>query len=274
VPAPAAPNRISDRFAACKAEGRAALVTYYMAGDPDLETSFRVFDAMAQAGADVLEIGVPFTDPMADGPSIQRAALRALAAKTRLADVLAVAARLRAAHPALPLVLMGYANPVHAMGFETFAEAASAAGADGVITVDLPPEEDAPLRHALAARGIAVIRLATPTTNAARMAVIAQGASGFVYYVSVAGVTGAGQATPEAVASGVAQARDLSLLPVVVGFGVRTPEQAAGFARIGDGVVVGSALVDAAAEALAAGRDPAVAVGSLTKALASALKSA
>jgi tryptophan synthase alpha chain len=249
-------------------------VTYYMAGDPDLEMSFRVLDAMARGGADVLEIGAPFTDPMADGPSIQRAALRALAAQTRLTDVLAVAARLRAAHPGLPLVVMGYANPVHAMGFDAFAEAAAAAGVDGVITVDLPPEEDAPLRLALAAQGIAVIRLATPTTHAARMAVIADGASGFVYYVSVAGVTGTGQATPDAVAAGVAQARALSGLPVVVGFGVRTPEQAAGFARIGDGVVVGSALVDAAAEAVATGADPAEAVGSLTKALASALKSA
>jgi tryptophan synthase alpha chain len=237
-------DRIATTFAACAAQGRAAFVGYLMAGDPDHETSLDAIRALAAAGADIIEIGAPFTDPMADGPAIQKAALRALAAGASLASTLDIAGRFRAETSTTPVILMGYANPIHAMGYGAFAQAAAAAGVDGVIVVDLPPEEDAPLRLELAAHGLAVIRLASPTTTEARMARIAEGASGFVYYVSVAGVTGAGVGTAADIAAGVDRARRLSNLPVAVGFGVRTPDQAAVFARISDAVVVGSALVE------------------------------
>jgi len=265
-------SRITAAFDRAKSEARAVLVGYFMAGDPDLETSFTALDAMARNGADILEIGAPFTDPMADGPAIQRAALRSLASGTKLKDVLALAARLRGAHPQVPLILMGYANPVHAMGIAAFTQAAKGAGLDGAIIVDLPPEEDAELRQDLASKDLAMIRLATPTSTAARMAVIANGASGFIYYVSVAGITGAGAALPADIAAGVAMARRASGLPVVVGFGVRTAEQVAGFAAVADGVVVGSALVEAAAKAHSEGRSVADTVGSLTATLATGLQ--
>lgn len=242
-------QRIADRFARCAAENRAAFVTYLMASDPDTETSFECFDALAKAGADIIEIGAPFTDPMADGPSIQRAALRALAAGGSLKVTLGIAKRLRAAHPDTPLILMGYANPIHHMGWSVFADAAAQAGIDGVITVDLPPEEDLPLRSELDRRGIATIRLATPTTTSERMVRVADGASGFIYYVSVTGVTGAAVGRQADIMAGVELARRTSKLPVAVGFGVRTPEQAAAFGKVADGVVVGSALVDLVQEA-------------------------
>ncbi|MEZ5937197.1 MAG: tryptophan synthase subunit alpha [Hyphomonadaceae bacterium] len=236
-------QRIADRFARCASENRAAFVGYLMAGDPSGEISFEALKALAEH-ADIVEIGAPFTDPMADGPSIQRAALRSLAAGTSLAKALELAARLRAVDKDLPIILMGYANPVHHMGYARFAAEAAQAGIDGVITVDLPPEEDGELRGELEKHALAVIRLATPTTGADRMRRIADGASGFIYYVSVTGVTGAGSAAATDVAAAVERAKRISGLPVVVGFGVRTPEQAAEFARISDGVVVGSALVD------------------------------
>jgi tryptophan synthase alpha chain len=264
-------SRISAAFDRARAENRAALVAYVMAGDPDLETSFAAIKALAEAGVDVIEIGAPFTDPMADGPAIQKAALRSLAAKTRLADVLALAARFRKIDSQTPLILMGYANPIHSMGYQAFADAAALAGIDGTIVVDLPPEEDAPLRAAYAGHGLAVIRLATPTTTEARMAKVADGASGFVYYVSVAGVTGAGAARPEDIAAGVAMARRVSGLPVAVGFGVRTPEQARAMGQIADGVVVGSAFVEHMAGADAKVQAPA-AIGVLAGQLAAALK--
>jgi tryptophan synthase alpha chain len=243
-------QRIADRFAQCRQANRAAFVGYLMAGDPDPETSFQCFDALARAGVDIIEIGAPFTDPMADGPSIQRAALRSLKAGGSLRGTLALAKRLRAAHPDLPLILMGYANPIHHLGYASFADEAHAAGLDGVIAVDLPPEEDAPLRAELDRVGLATIRLATPTTSRARMARVAEGASGFLYYVSVTGVTGAGVGEAGDIAAGVEMARSASKLPVAVGFGVRAPEQAARFARLADGVVVGSALVDQVREAV------------------------
>ncbi|MEL6831047.1 MAG: tryptophan synthase subunit alpha [Pseudomonadota bacterium] len=236
--------RIDACFAKVKAEGRAALVAYLMAGDPDLETSYQAMCALRDQGADVIELGTPFTDPMADGPSIQKAGLRALEHKTKLVDVLAMAKRFRETDQDTPLVLMGYANPVHRMGYVAFAEAASDAGVDGTILVDLPPEEDGELRDAYAKHKISVIRLATPTTNEGRMATVAEGASGFVYYVAVAGVTGAGSATPESIRDGVEMARRVSGLPVCVGFGIRTGDQAAEMAEIADGVVVGSAFVE------------------------------
>ena len=185
-------DRISATFAACAQKGRAAFVGYLMAADPDIETSYQNLVALSAAGADIIELGAPFTDPMADGVAIQKAALRSLAAGGSLAVTLEIARRFRIINQTTPLIVMGYANPIHRMGYAAFARAAAEAGVDGVITVDLPPEEDAPLRTELAAHGLAVIRLATPTTTEKRMETVANGSSGFVYYVSVAGVTGAG----------------------------------------------------------------------------------
>lgn len=246
-------DRIAATFAARAQEGRAAFVGYLMAGDPTPEISFNNIKALADAGVDIIELGAPFTDPMADGPAIQKAAQRALAAGANLTSTLEIASRFRAGNQATPLILMGYANPLHYMGFAKFAAAAAAAGIDGVITVDLPPEEDAPLREELSKHGLAVIRLATPTTSESRMRRIADGSSGFVYYVSVTGVTGAGVGQEGDITAGVERARKASKLPVAVGFGVRTPEQAARFARIADGVVVGSALVEEVRAAVESG---------------------
>ena len=239
-------SRIDARFAEVKAEGRAALVAYMMAGDPDLESSFQAMCALRDNGADAIELGAPFTDPMADGPAIQKAALRALANKTSLADVLGLAKRFREEDQDTPLIMMGYANPIHTMGYEVFAAAAADAGIDGTILVDLPPEEDQPIRDAYTVHNLSVIRLATPTTDEARMAKVAEGASGFLYYVAVAGVTGAGSADPEEIREGVEMAQRVSGLPVCVGFGIKTGEQAVAMAKIADGVVVGSAFVEKA----------------------------
>lgn len=255
-------SRIEKRFDKVKAEGRAALVTYLMAGDPDLETSYQALCAVRDNGADVIELGAPFTDPMADGPAIQRAALRALANKTTLTDVLALAKRFREEDQETPLVVMGYANPVHSMGYEAFAAAAADAGVDGTILVDLPPEEDQPIRDAYARHDLSVIRLATPTTDETRMATVAEGASGFLYYVAVAGVTGAGSADPEDIRAGVELAQRVSGLPVCVGFGIKTGDQAAAMAKIADGVVVGSAFVEHARLATVS-KTPQIAVGEM-----------
>jgi len=269
-------DRISATFAACAQNGRAAFVAYLMAADPDIETSYLNLVALSEAGADIIELGAPFTDPMADGVAIQKAALRALAAGGSLTVTLELARSFRSVNSKTPLIVMGYANPIHRMGFAAFARAAAEAGVDGVITVDLPPEEDAPLRTELAAHGLAVIRLATPTTTEKRMETVANGSSGFVYYVSVAGVTGAGVGAESDISAGVERARRISKLPVAVGFGVRTPEQAAVFARISDGVIVGSALVEEVRAAVEQG-DPgssvkriSVVAQSLSNAIASA----
>ena len=269
-------DRISSVFKACAAEKRAAFVGYLMAGDPDVEISLNNLKALASAGADIIELGAPFTDPMADGVAIQKAAQRALKAGGNLTVTLEIARRFRSVNNSTPLIVMGYANPIHRMGYAAFAQAAAEAGVDGVITVDLPPEEDAPLREELAALGLAAIRLATPTTSESRMARIADGASGFVYYVSVAGVTGAGVGTESDISAGVERARRLSKLPVAVGFGVRTPDQAAAFARIADAVVVGSALVEEVRAAVEEG-NPAGSVkriGVVAKSLSNAITSA
>ncbi|WP_300377283.1 tryptophan synthase subunit alpha [Henriciella sp.] len=267
-------QRITDRFDKVRAENRAALVTYIMAGDPDLETSYQALCALRDNGADIIELGAPFTDPMADGPAIQRAGQRSLKAGTKLKDVLALAERFREDDKETPLILMGYANPVHLMGYDAFADAASQAGIDGTILVDLPPEEDHELRQAYEKYGISVIRLATPTTTDKRIAKVAEGASGFLYYVAVAGVTGAGSADPEDIREGVERARKVSGLPVCVGFGVRTGEQAAAMARISDGVVVGSAFVDHVRLALEADDTGSIAgrMGKLAEELSDALK--
>ena len=269
-------DRISATFAACAKDGRAAFVGYLMAADPDIETSLENLKALSAAGADIIELGAPFTDPMADGPAIQKAAQRALKSGGSLTVTLEIARRFRSVNNSTPLIVMGYANPIHRMGYSAFARAAAQAGVDGVITVDLPPEEDAPLRTELAAHGLAAIRLATPTTTESRMKRIADGASGFVYYVSVAGVTGAGIGVESDIAAGVNQARRISKLPVAVGFGVRTPDQAARFARLADAVVVGSALVEEVRAAVEEG-NPAGSVkriGVVAQSLSNAITSA
>lgn len=267
-------TRIEAAFAKAKAEGRAALVTYLMAGDPDLESSYAALCALRDNGADIIELGAPFTDPMADGPSIQRSGLRALAKGTKLTDVLTLAARFRKDDHMTPLILMGYANPVHSMGYAAFADAAAAAGIDGTILVDLPPEEDGELRALYARHGLSVIRLATPTTNEARAAKVAEGASGFIYFVAVTGVTGAGSADPAAIAANVAMMRNISGLPICVGFGVKNGAQAAEMAKIADGVVVGSAFVEKAGDAQASGRheDAAPSMGALARELRAAIE--
>ena len=238
-------DRLTTRFAACAAQGRAALVTFVTAGDPDLATSAEILAALPGAGADVIEIGMPFTDPMADGPAIQRGNLRSLGGGTTLKSVLAMVQGFRASDDATPVVLMGYFNPILAFGPERFAAEAKAAGIDGCIVVDLPPEESQELAPALAAHGLHLVRLATPTTDAARLPAVLHGASGFLYYVAVAGVTGANSAATTDVAAAVARLKAATSLPVAVGFGVRTPAQAAAIAVHADAVVVGSAIVDA-----------------------------
>lgn len=247
-------TRIEAAFAKANSEKRAALVTYLMAGDPDLESSYAALCALRDGGADIIEIGAPFTDPMADGAAIQKAGLRALANGTKLTDVIALAARFRKDDAATPLILMGYANPVHSLGYEAFAQKAAEAGIDGTIIVDLPPEEDGDLRAIYAKHGLSVIRLATPTTDESRAAKVAEGASGFIYFVAVTGVTGAGSADPAAIAGKVAMVRRVSGLPVCVGFGVKNGAQAAEMAKIADGVVVGSAFVEKAGDAHAKGQ--------------------
>ncbi|MBS0478448.1 MAG: tryptophan synthase subunit alpha [Proteobacteria bacterium] len=232
---------MSNRLSAAFAKGHPALVAFITAGDGPTAA---VLDALVAGGADLIELGMPFTDPMADGPAIQQANLRSLAAGTTTADILALARDFRARHPDVPLVLMGYANPMTRRGPEWFAQAARDAGVDGVICVDIPAEEDDSLGDALRAAEIANIRLATPTTDAARLPRVLDGASGFLYYVSVAGITGKQQAAQASIEDAVARLKAATDLPVAVGFGVRTPEQAAAIARVADGVVVGSAIVE------------------------------
>ncbi|MEZ5971490.1 MAG: tryptophan synthase subunit alpha [Hyphomonadaceae bacterium] len=236
--------RLTSRFAALKREGRAGLVAYVMASDPDHETCFEILSGLPAAGADVIELGFPFTDPMADGPSIQKAALRALRAGGSLKQTLDLARRFRETNKDTPLILMGYANPIETMGYDAFAQAMAASGADGAIIVDLPPEEDAPLRAAFTSNSLSIIRLATPTTNDNRLTKVLAGASGFLYYVSVAGVTGANAATSAQVRSAVERLKRATDLPIAVGFGVREPEAARAIAVNADAVVAGSAFVD------------------------------
>ena len=233
------PSRLSSAFTS------PALVAFITAGDGDTAANL---DALVAGGADVIELGMPFTDPMADGPAIQAANLRSLGAGTTTANVLQIASDFRARHSDVPLVLMGYANPMIRRGPEWFAREASQAGVDGVICVDIPPEEDEALGPALRDVGIAPIRLATPTTDTARLPQVLEGSSGFVYYVSVAGVTGKQQAAQASIEEAVTRLKAQTELPVAVGFGVRTPEQAAAIAKHADGVVVGSALVEIVGE--------------------------
>ncbi len=259
-------SRLTERFAALAAEDRAAFVAYIMAGDPDIAVSSEILAKLPAAGADIIELGMPFSDPMAEGPTIQRAAQRSLAAKTKMADVLAMVAAFRRKDDATPIVLMGYLNPILFHGFATFAAKAAKAGVDGMIIVDCPPEEADPLADALEAVGISLIRLAAPTTDDARLPAVVRRTSGFVYYVSVAGVTGVKEAVSASVAQPVQRLRAASGLPVAVGFGIRTPEKAAEVARLADGVVVGSALVDEIEGALNSGSNENVTERVLSKA--------
>ncbi len=242
-------SRLQSRFAELKQQNRAALVTFVTAGDPDYASSLEILKGLPAAGADVIELGMPFTDPMADGPAIQLANIRALAAKQNLPKTLQMVREFRATDSSTPLVLMGYYNPIFAYGVERFIADAKEAGVDGLIIVDLPPEHNDELCEPAQAAGLDFIRLTTPTTDDQRLPTVLNGSSGFVYYVSVAGVTGAGAATMDHVEQAVARLRRHTDLPLCIGFGIRTPEHAADVARRADGVVVGSALVDQVAKA-------------------------
>ncbi|MND88281.1 Tryptophan synthase alpha chain [compost metagenome] len=266
--------RIDARFAALKAEGRAGFIPYVMTGDPSRDEALEILRGLPAAGADLIELGLAFSDPMAEGPPIQRAALRGLAAGMTLRGTLDLVADFRGGDDATPVILMGYLNPVESYGYEAFARDAAAAGVDGLIVVDCPPEEAGPLAAALDAQQVSLIRLATPTSDDDRLKVIAQGTSGFVYYVSVAGVTGVKEAQAASVAPAVERVRRAANLPVAVGFGVKTPERAAEIARVADAVVAGSVFVDEVAAALAANEPAVPRVLARVKALADAVKTA
>ncbi|QPM91949.1 tryptophan synthase subunit alpha [Pseudooceanicola algae] len=237
-------SRIDAKFAELATTGRKAFVTYIMAGDPDDSTSLEIMKGLPAAGVDVIELGLPFTDPMADGPTIQLAGQRALDAGMTLDRTLAMARAFRAGDDSTPIVLMGYYNPIYSRGVDTFLTQAQEAGIDGLIIVDLPPEEDDELCIPAQAAGLNFIRLATPTTDDKRLPKVLQNTSGFVYYVSITGITGAGEANATDVAPEVTRIKSATDLPVIVGFGIKTPERAQAIASVADGCVVGSAIVD------------------------------
>jgi tryptophan synthase alpha chain len=237
-------SRIERRFAQLKQEGRAGLVIYLMAGDPDPDTSLALFEGVAEAGADLIEIGMPFSDPMADGPSIQAAGLRALKAGATLRSTLAMVRRLRERDADTPFVLMGYYNPIYRYGAEAFAKDAVAAGVDGAIIVDLPPEEDAELAGPARAAGLDLVRLATPTSDEARLPAVVNHASGFIYYVAIAGITGTRSADAAAVRAAIERLRKFTKLPVAAGFGIKNPAQAADVAKAADAAAIGTVIVD------------------------------
>ena len=271
-------TRIDRRFAALKQEGRAALVTFTMAGDPDYDTSLAIAKALPKAGADVIELGMPFTDPMADGPAIQAAGVRALHAGQRMTKTLALVREFRKTDDATPIVLMGYYNPIYIYGVDRFLADVKAAGVDGLIVVDLPPEEDDELCLPTLKTGLNFIRLATPTTDDKRLPAVLNNTSGFVYYVSITGITGSAAPDTGKVTAAVARIKRHTKLPVAVGFGVKTAEQARAIACGADGVVVGSALVDALRLSLdkngKAGPGTVKAVTFLVSALADGVRSA
>ncbi len=271
-------GRIDRRFAALKKEGRAALVTFTMAGDPDYATSVAILKALPKAGADVIELGMPFTDPMADGPAIQAAGLRALHTGQTMKKTLAAVRDFRAGDDTTPIVLMGYYNPIYIYGVERFLADAKSAGVDGLIVVDLPPEEDAELCLPAMQAGLNFIRLATPTTDDKRLPTVLTNTSGFVYYVSITGITGAAAPDAGKVGAAVARIKRHTKLPVCVGFGVRTAAQARAIAECADGVVVGSALVEAVRQSLGPDAKPTsktvAAVTDLARALAEGVHAA
>jgi tryptophan synthase alpha chain len=270
-------TRIDTRFAALRQEGRAALVTFVMAGDPDLATSLGILEALPAAGADVIEIGMPFTDPMADGPAIQAAGLRALKGGQTLRRTLALVADFRKGDATTPLILMGYYNPIYIYGVEPFLRDAKAAGVDGLIVVDLPPEEDEELCLPALRAGFNFIRLATPTTDDKRLPAVLANTSGFVYYVSITGITGSAAPDSAKVGAAVARIKAHTHLPVAVGFGVKDAASAAEIAAIADGVVVGSAIVEALRGSLVGGKasaDTIPAVAGLVAQIARGVRSA
>lgn len=236
-------ERINTRFAALKAEGRAGLIPFITAGDPNREFSSELLKALPAAGADVIELGMPFSDPMADGPAIQASSLRALKAHMTLQGVLDIVADFRKGDAKTPIILMGYCNPIFSYGVERFSKAAAAAGADGLIIVDLPPEEEDELKPFSDAAGLALIRLVAPTTDDARLKQVIQGTAGFVYFISITGITGTKSFTVDDILPGLERLARATHLPRAVGFGIRTPEHAAEVARIAEAVVVGSAIV-------------------------------
>lgn len=243
-------TRIETRFAALKAEGRPALMTYVMGGDPDMETSLAIMKALAANGADLIELGMPFSDPMADGPAIQASARRALLGGQTLAKTLALVEQFRAADPDTPIILMGYYNPIYIYGVDRFLAECLRVGVDGLIVVDLPPETDEELCLPALKVGLNFIRLATPTTDDARLPKVLGNTSGFVYYVAIKGITGTASADPAQVSAAVARIKSQTELPVAVGFGIKSPDDAAAIGAVADGVVVGSALVGSIAQSL------------------------
>jgi tryptophan synthase alpha chain len=271
-------TRIDRRFAELKQEGRAALVCFVTAGDPDLETSMAILEGLPGAGADVIELGMPFSDPMADGPAIQASSLRALKAGQKMRDTLAMVRRFRETNDKTPIVLMGYYNPIYVYPGPAFLDDAVAAGVDGLIVVDAPPEADGELCLPAIERGLNFIRLVTPTTDDKRLKTVLKNTSGFLYYVSITGITGAASADPDDVQRQVARLKSATDLPVAVGFGVRTSGQARAMAEVADGVVVGSALVRAIEASLTedgrAAGNTAVSVLDLVKGLSAAVRGA
>lgn len=268
-------TRIDRRMAALKEQGRPALVTYMMGGDPDYDSALAVMKALPPAGADIIELGMPFSDPMADGPAIQAAGLRALKCGQTLKKTLAMAKDFRAADDDTPIVLMGYYNPIYSYGVAAFLKDAKAAGIDGLIVVDLPPEMDAELCVPALEAGLNFIRLATPTTDDKRLPTVLQNTSGFVYYVSMTGITGSALPDTSRVGEAVGRIKAHTPLPVCVGFGVKSPEQAAAIAAAADGVVVGTAIVNTVAATLDADGqregDPAAAVSAFVASLKTAM---
>lgn len=272
------PSRIETRFAELKEEGRPALVTFIMAGDPDMETSLEILKSLPDAGADVIEVGMPFSDPMADGPAIQLAGQRALAGGQTLAKTLKIVSQFRKTDKKTPIVLMGYYNPIYIYGVEKFLKKAKSSGVDGLIIVDLPPEADDELCIPALELGINFIRLTTPTTDEKRLDTVLNNTSGFVYYVSITGITGAALPKPKEVAASVARIKAKTDLPVAVGFGVKSPAQATAIGKGADGVVVGSVIVNVVKDSLtkkgAATRKTVPAVKKLVKELAAGVAKA
>ncbi len=265
-------TRIDTRMAELKSEGRAALVTYFMGGDPDYERSLAVMKALPKAGADIVELGMPFSDPMADGPAIQAAGLRALKSGQTLAKTLSMACDFREEDNETPIVMMGYYNPIYIYGVERFLKDATEAGVDGLIVVDLPPEMDEELCIPAIGAGLNFIRLATPTTDDKRLPKVLENTSGFVYYVSMTGITGAALPDTDKVGAAVERIKRHTELPVCVGFGVKTADQAEAIAKSADGVVVGTAIVNEIAKANEQGDDAAAAVSTLIKSLADGVR--
>ena len=264
-------DRLVNKFELIRKEDKPGLVTFITAGDPDFDRSFEILKGLPEAGADVIELGMPFTDPMADGPSIQASGLRALAGGQTMRLTLEMVKKFRLSDEQTPVILMGYYNPIYSYGVTSFLKDAVSSGVDGLIVVDLPPEEDAELCMPSRNEGLHFIRLATPTTDSRRLPTVLQNTSGFLYYVSITGITGSGTASGGAIRKALQTLREHTDLPIAVGFGIKTPEQAAEIARYADAAVVGSALVERIAQSVAADKDPVQAVLDFTNILANSV---